>query len=131
MNGDIETQLLTRRALLGKAAGGIGAVALSALLNPGALASPDLRESHGVLKHLDFAPTAKRIIYLYMAGGPSHLETYDYKPKLGELNGQPMPESFTKGQQIAQLQGAKLSCFAPQHAFKRFGKSGQEISTIF
>ena len=66
-----------------------------------------------------------------MAGGPSHLETFDYKPKLAEMNGQPMPESFTKGQPIAQLQGAKLNCFAPQHAFKKCGKSGQEISDIF
>ena len=53
-------------------------------------------------------PKAKRIIYLYMAGGPSHLETFDYKPKLAEMHGQPMPESFTKGQPIAQLQGQKL-----------------------
>ena len=42
-----------------------------------------------------------------MAGGPSHLETFDYKPKLAEMHGQPMPESFTKGQPIAQLQGAE------------------------
>src|SRR5262249_45090038 len=48
-----------------------------------------------------------------------------------KMHGQPMPESFTKGQPIAQLQGAKLTCFAPQHAFKKCGKSGQEISEIF
>jgi len=42
-----------------------------------------------------------------------------------------MPESFTKGQPIAQLQGAKLSCFAPQYAFKKFGRSGQEICELF
>jgi hypothetical protein len=65
-----------------------------------------------------------------MAGGPSHLETLDYKPKLAQMHGQPMPESYTKGQPIAQLQGAKLTCFAPQHPFKKFGKSGQEICTI-
>ena len=53
------------------------------------------------------SPRAKRVICLYMAGGPSHLETFDYKPKLAEMHGQPMPESFTKGQPIAQLQGAK------------------------
>ncbi|MCB0188870.1 MAG: DUF1501 domain-containing protein, partial [Caldilineaceae bacterium] len=48
-----------------------------------------------------------------MAGGPSHLETFDYKPKLAEMDGQPMPESFTKGQPIAQLQGAALKCLGP------------------
>ena len=63
-----------------------------------------------------------------MAGGPSHLETLDYKPKLAELSGKPMPESFTKGQPIAQLQGQQLKCLAPQHAFKKFGQSGQEIA---
>jgi hypothetical protein len=61
----------------------------------------------------------------------THLETFDHKPTLEKLNGQPMPESVTKGQQIAQLQGQKLNCFAPQHAFKRWGKSGQSISEIW
>ncbi len=74
----------------------------------------------------------KRVIYLYMAGGPSHLETFDYKPKLAEMAGKPMPQSITKGQPIAQLQGNKnLTCLGPQHPFKKCGKSGQEISSIF
>jgi hypothetical protein len=66
-----------------------------------------------------------------MAGGMTHLDTFDHKPKLAAMNGQPMPESFTKGQQIAQLQGQALKCFAPQHPFAKVGRSGQEISTIF
>ena len=66
-----------------------------------------------------------------MAGGPSHLETFDPKPKLAEMDGQPMPESFTKGQQLAQLQGAKLSCFGPQHAFAKFGQNQTEICELF
>ena len=56
---------------------------------------------------------AKRIIFLTMAGGPSHLETLDYKPKLAEMHGQPMPESFTKGQPIAQLQGQGAEVLRP------------------
>ena len=80
---------------------------------------------------LHFAPKAKRVIYLYMAGGPSHLETFDYRPKLVAMHGKPMPESFTRGQPIAQLQGQKLNCFGPQHKFKKYGKNGQEISEIF
>ena len=63
-----------------------------------------------------------------MSGGPSHLETFDYKPKLAELDGQPMPESFTKGQPIAQLQGQELKCLGPQSKFSKHGESGQEIS---
>src|SRR5206468_2845700 len=86
---------------------------------------------HGVVNPLHFRPRAKRVIFLYMAGGPSHLETLDFKPQLAKRHGEPMPESFTKGQPIAQLQGQKLKCFAPQHPFQKYGKSGQEISTIF
>ena len=67
----------------------------------------------GAINPRHFAPKAKRVIYLYMAGGPSHLETLDYKPKLAEMSGKPMPESFTKGQPIAQLQGQALKCLAP------------------
>jgi hypothetical protein len=66
-----------------------------------------------------------------MAGGPSHLETLDPKPTLARMHGKPMPGSFTKGMPIAQLQGQKLTCFAPQHPFVRCGQSGQELSTIF
>ncbi|HIN95539.1 MAG TPA: DUF1501 domain-containing protein, partial [Planctomycetes bacterium] len=84
---------------------------------------------NGVVEQLHFPAKAKRVIFLCMAGGASHLETYDHKPKLAEMHGKPMPESFTKGQPIAQLQGKKLTCLAPQHPFKKYGKSGQEIST--
>jgi Protein of unknown function (DUF1501) len=66
-----------------------------------------------------------------MAGGPSHLETFDPKPKLAEMDGKPMPESFTKGQQLAQLQGQKLKCFGPQHPFAKFGKNQIEICALF
>jgi hypothetical protein len=66
-----------------------------------------------------------------MAGGMTHLETWDPKPTLAKMHGQPMPESITKGQQIAQLQGAKLNCFGPQHPFAKYGKSGIEFSSIF
>ena len=85
----------------------------------------------GIITQLHHPPKIKRVIWLYMAGGMSHLETWDPKPKLKELHGQPMPESITKGQQIAQLQGAKLNCFAPQHDFVKYGQSGLEFSSIW
>jgi hypothetical protein len=85
----------------------------------------------GVIQPYHVPPRAKRVIWLYMAGGMTHLDTFDYKEKLAEMHGQPMPESVTKGQQIAQLQGAKLNCFGPQHAFKKWGQSGQMISEIW
>ena len=123
---------LTRRAFLGRASQGVGALALSSLLRPSTLqASPINPSAHGVIGSLPLKAKAKRVIWLTMAGGPSHLETFDYKPKLGEMNGKPMPESFTKGQQLAQLQGQKLTCFGPQHPFTRFGNSEAEICSLF
>jgi hypothetical protein len=116
----------SRRALLGQGAGGLGSIALASLLPRWAAAAEPAaaRASH-------VRPRAKRVIWLYQAGGPSHLETLDHKPKLAAMSGKPMPESFTKGQPIAQLQGKPLVCMGPQHPFSRFGKSGQEVSTIF
>ncbi|MCG8586541.1 MAG: DUF1501 domain-containing protein [Pirellulales bacterium] len=84
-----------------------------------------------MVKPLHHKAKAKRVIYLCQAGGPSHLETFDYKPKLAEMHGKPMPESYTKGQPIAQLQGKALKCFGPQRTFKKYGKSGQTISDVF
>jgi hypothetical protein len=125
----------TRRAFLGRATTGIGSVALAALLNGKLFAEGKsggkLQKWPGAVNPPHFSPKVKRVIYLYMAGGPSHLETLDNKPALAKMHGKPMPESFTKGQPIAQLQGAKLNCFGPQHPFKKYGQSGQEISTIF
>ncbi len=124
-----------RRAFLGRSLASIGAAALASLLSRGrridVAAAETPASSRGIINPLHLMPRAKRIIYLTMAGGPSHLETLDYKSKLAEMHGQPMPESFTKGQPIAQLQGKELKCFAPQYAFKRFGESGQEICELF
>ena len=133
-----EKLLLTRRTFLGKTAQGIGSLALASLLNsPMLLAagigtkSPQPDRWQGVITTPHVPPKAKRVIHLCMAGGPSHLETLDYKPKLAELHGQPMPQSFTEGQPIAQLQGRELKCLGPTHPFKKYGESGQEICETF
>ncbi len=118
---------INRRAFLGRSALGLGSAALSWLMNPRPAAAGGLPGLPG-LPH--FAPRARRVIFLYMSGGPSHLETFDHKPKLADLDGRPMPESFTRGQPIAQLQGQELKCLAPQFAFRRHGRSGQEIADI-
>ncbi|MAW12276.1 MAG: sulfatase [Verrucomicrobiales bacterium] len=98
----------------------VGSAALASLFNGSASVKPKLPAK------------CKRVIVLCMAGGPSHLETFDFKPKLKELHGKPMPKSFTEGQQIAQLQGKanELKILGPQHEFAKYGKSGQEISTV-
>ena len=116
-----------RRTFLHQTAAGLGSIALTDLLHAGA----DVPRWNGVVNPLHTHPKIKRVIFLYMAGGPSHLETFDYKPKLEELNGKAMPESFTKGQPIAQLQGKKLTCRAPYFPFHRYGQSGQQISEVF
>ena len=129
----------SRRVFLGRTAQGVGKLALASLLTPSlfsaalaATTKPKGRDKwSGVVSPLHYPAKAKRVIWLTMAGGPSHLETFDYKPKLAEMHGQPMPESFTKGKQIAQLQGQKLSCFGPQHPFKRFDKCEVEICELF
>src|SRR5215218_6176105 len=130
----------TRRSFLGATAKGIGSLALASLLNPslagaadavGAATKPAADKWMGTINPLHFAPKAKRIIHLYMAGGPSHLDTFDYKPKLREMSGKPMPDSFTKGQPIAQLQGKELRCLGPTYKFAKHGKNGQEISELF
>jgi hypothetical protein len=128
-------QRQTRRAFLGRASHGVGGLALASLLSPALLSAVTAATGKdkwtGVVKPLDFPQKAKRVIWLSMAGGPSHLETFDPKPKLAELNGQPMPASFTQGKQIAQLQNQKLICFGPQHRFKKFGHNGTEICELF
>ncbi|MBI4556771.1 MAG: DUF1501 domain-containing protein [Candidatus Hydrogenedentes bacterium] len=127
-----EQLLLTRRQFLGRGACGIGTLALAGLLNNGRAMAATGSELpwRGVISPYHVSPRTRRVIYLFMAGGPSHLETFDYKPKLVEMDGKPMPDSFTKGQPIAQLQEKELRCFAPQYGFKKCGSSGQEISEI-
>ena len=73
-------------------------------------------------------PRVKRVIFLCMAGGPSHLETFDEKPELAKRHGQPMPVSFTAGQPIAQLREQELKCQGPMAKFKRYGRGGQLVS---
>jgi hypothetical protein len=120
-----------RRAFLKQSTGGLGAMALASLLQGNQAQGAASGGYKGVINPLHHNPKVKRVIYLYMAGGMTHLETWDPKPTLAKMHGQPMPESVTKGQQIAQLQGAKLNCFGPQHPFAKYGKSGIEFSSIF
>jgi hypothetical protein len=107
--------LLARRTFLQRSGLGLGAIAVNALLGRG-------RAGH--------APRARRVIFLCMAGGPSHLETFDPKPELARLDGAPMPDSITRGQPLAQLQGQELRALAPQFPFRRCGESGLEVASV-
>ena len=115
---------ITRRQLLAQL--GYTGAGL-AFWGPQAFAS---RSPGGILAARHFTPRARRIIWLYMAGGPSHVELFDPKPMLAKHDGKPMPESLTAGEQIAQLQGEKLIAKAPITTFRRYGESGLELSEM-
>ncbi|MCA9057861.1 MAG: DUF1501 domain-containing protein, partial [Planctomycetaceae bacterium] len=125
---------LQRRTFLNASGLGLGAGVLATLFGQTTrCAEPEQSGRwNGVIQPLHFPAKARRIIHLCMAGGPSHLETLDHKPKLAEMDGQPIPESFTKGKPIALLQDAKeLKCLGPQHPFEKYGDSGQMICSKF
>jgi hypothetical protein len=129
-------QQQTRRVFLGGVGRTLGSFALASLLDAActrAAKSDSARNNlwPGVIQPLHHPAKVRRVIWLSMAGGPSQLETFDFKPGLARMDGQPMPASFTAGQQLAQLQGEKLSCWGPQMKFKRYGRCGAEITELF
>ncbi|WP_425267183.1 DUF1501 domain-containing protein [Aeoliella straminimaris] len=120
---------IARRTFLRRT--GLGSIALASLLEPGLVRAADSRSESDRSSVRHHPPRIKRVIHLCMAGGPSHLETFDHKPMLAKFDGQPMPASLTEGQPIAQLQGQELKVMGPQHPFVRRGRSGLQMSTIF
>ncbi|MBI5773693.1 MAG: DUF1501 domain-containing protein [Verrucomicrobia bacterium] len=122
---------VNRRTFLTRSAYGLGGAAFAALLDPKLFGTAHAASYPGVVTKPHFKVRAKRVIFLCMAGGPSHLETFDWKPELKALDGKPFPESFTKGQQLAQLQGAELKARGPIAEFHKHGKGGVEISDLF
>ncbi|AWW00658.1 DUF1501 domain-containing protein [Arcticibacterium luteifluviistationis] len=124
---------VNRRHFLGKAAAGIGGIALGSLL------MPDLfKGGKGLTEGLPvgiphFAPKAKRVIYLFQNGAPSQLESFDYKPKLNTMAGQDLPESIRKGQRLTGMTAgqSKFPLVGSYYDFKQYGKSGAWISDLF
>src|SRR4029434_1788416 len=79
-----------------------------------------------------FAPRAKNIIYLFMAEGPWQLELVDHKPKLIELNGKPIPQSFIEGKRFAFMGSSHgTNLLGTRRAFKQYGQSGMWVSEMF
>src|SRR5688572_13878723 len=118
---------VTRRQFFGRCSAGIGSVALASLLNERLFAAESLNPL--AVKAPHFAPKAKRVIYLHMAGAPSHLDLFDYKPKLVEMNGQDCPESIYKKERFAFIKGVPKMLGTP-HKFAKHGKCGTELSTL-
>src|SRR4051794_14731062 len=133
--GETTPQALNRRAFLTRAGSGMGYLALSALLNRELLATPaaPAQENRwpGIVNPLHHVARAKRIIYLYMAGGPSHLETFDPKPTLGRMHVKPIPSSVVQGQAVSPNGRSTNRCVGPQFPFVNCGKSGLPMTTLF
>ena len=123
----------TRRAFLARAALGFGAVAL------GDLVGREAEASHGsatagalAARPSHFPAQAKSVIFLFMTGGPSHLETFDPKPELKRLDGQPLPESFNaQGLSLQFMKPSDGKLMASPFPFEKRGQSGLEISSLF
>ena len=121
-------RMLARRRFLHRAASGLGSLALSSLLArdlravPATQASAPLRAPH-------FSPKAKSVIWLFMNGGPSHLDLFDPKPLLKELDGKPVPESFTQGERFAFIKGTPTVLDTP-YKFARHGACGAQVSEL-
>src|SRR5262245_44222970 len=122
----ILTLARTRRHFFRDCGVGVGAMALGSLLARDGVAAPERRDPLAPRKP-HFAPKAKAVIYLFMAGGPSHLDLFDPKPKLKELHGQKVPESFTDGKRFAFIKGDAKLLGSPQR-FARAGECGMTLS---
>ena len=118
-----------RRDFLLKTGHGLGAAALSSLFARGTSHAAD-PHSAPAGSFPNFDGTAKRVIYLFMAGGPSHIDTFDYKPELRKIHGQELPDSIRNGQRITGMtSGQKNSpCVAPMFEFEKFGKHGTYVN---
>jgi hypothetical protein len=126
-------RLLGRRAFLEKSTTGLGAIALATLLTPGAHGATSAGPAvSGALKHLHFAPKAKRVIYLFQSGAPSHLDLFDPKPKLAEMTGKDLPESVRQGQRITGMTSGQknLFCVGSPFKFQKYGKCGVDLSEL-
>ncbi|MCC2670273.1 MAG: hypothetical protein K0Q72_2744, partial [Armatimonadetes bacterium] len=126
----LEDLALTRREVLCRSGMGMGALALTALMGEAGLATPAQAASAGYSNPLTpkqphFAPKAKRVIHLFMNGGPSHVDTFDPKPMLDKYHGQPLP---TANPRTERRTGA---AYRSPFKFQKYGQSGIEVSEIF
>ncbi len=122
------SRLLTRRHFFGRTSMGLGSAVLAQLMRGTenrALGS-SVSESGGALKSLHFPPKAKRVIYLFMSGGPSQMDMWDYKPILNEKNGQELPDSVRGGQRLTGMSGnqSTLPLAGSIFKFAQHGRNG-------
>jgi hypothetical protein len=121
---------LTRRSFFGKSAMGIGSAALASLLNMDARAEEKKGRIGGLSELPHFAPKAKRVIYLLQNGAPSHVDLFDYKPKLREWHGKQIPDEIVKGKRFSTMTSGQTArpVLAEITKFAQHGKSGAWVS---
>ncbi len=128
-------QHYTRRDFLTRTSLGLGALAVGSFLDPVGLLgkAPGIGGGNrGILGGPHFTPKAKRVIYLFQSGGPSHLDLFDYKPLLNEMNGQDLPESVRQGQRLTGMTSGQASfpLAGSQFGFRQYGESGAWVSEL-
>ena len=124
---------MSRRAVLNRFGMGLGGIALANLVNPSERRSPLRAQDRGVLGgQLHVPAKAKRVIYLFMAGGPSQMETFDYKPLLNQRNGEQLPDSVRQGQRLTGMSGnqSSLPLAGSQFGFGQHGTNGTWVSDL-
>jgi hypothetical protein len=124
---------LTRRHFFRECQLGVGKMALASLLTSGMTrttqAAPLAAENPLAPRSPHYGPKAKAVIHLFMAGAPSQLDLFDYKPKLAEFAGKPVPPEVVGGQRYAFIR-PDANCLGPQFNFAKYGESGAELSEV-
>ena len=121
----------TRRHFFSRCGVGVGSIALSSLLQQQGNANVPAVQNPLAPKQPHFPAKAKSVIYLFMAGGPSQLEMWDYKPKLAELSGKPIPESYIEGKRFAFMNSShRTTLLGPKRKFSQQGKNGTWVSDL-
>jgi hypothetical protein len=127
-NADQAAMALSRRAFLARSSACVGGAALAQLMagDLPTVAAAARDGTNGIPGLPHFAPKAKRVIYLFMAGGPSHIDLFDYKPALRKIHGTELPESIRQGQRLTGMTSGQSSfpCVAPMFTFSRVGDRG-------
>ena len=121
--------MVTRRWFFQQCGVGLGAIALGQLFRQNGWAAPASLTNPLAPKQPPFAAKAKRVIFLFMAGAPSHLEMFDYKPELAKWNGKPPPAELVKGYRAAFI-NPNATLLGPKFKFTKHGQSGAELSEL-
>ncbi len=124
-----DPRMVSRRWFLKECGVGLGAIALHSLLQDYALGAPANAKNPLAPRTPHFAPKAKNVIYLFMAGAPSHLELFDYKPELEKFNGTLPPEELLKGYRAAFI-NPQSKLLGPKFKFSKHGQCGAELSEL-